>query len=87
MHFLPRNHGILAGRVTKRRQVSQYILNSAYNVSLINIKAVLRVFQVWKRQEAAKAEARKAEELKKALEEERKNQEYMQMAETAGHVK
>ena len=43
--------------------------------------------QVWKRQQAAAAEARKAEELKKQLEEERKQNEYLQLAESAGHLK
>ena len=43
--------------------------------------------QVWKRQEAAKAEERKADELRKQLEEERKANEYLQIAEQAGHLK
>ncbi len=41
--------------------------------------------EVWKREQAAAAEQRKLEELKKQYEEERKNAEFTQMAEDAGY--
>jgi cell division protein FtsL len=40
--------------------------------------------EVWKRQQAAEAEARKAEELRKQIEDERKRDEMGQIAESAG---
>ncbi|GAX83794.1 hypothetical protein CEUSTIGMA_g11219.t1 [Chlamydomonas eustigma] len=43
--------------------------------------------EVWKREAAAAAEAKKAEELRKQLEEERKKNEFIQMAEDAGHLR
>ncbi len=46
----------------------------------------MRPLQVWKRQQAAAAEAKKAEELRKQLEEERKQNEFKMIAESAGHI-
>lgn len=41
--------------------------------------------EVWKREQAAAAEQRKLEELRKQYEEERKNAEFTQMAADAGY--
>jgi hypothetical protein len=41
--------------------------------------------EVWKREQAAAAEQRKLEELRKQYEDERKNAEFTQMAENAGY--
>lgn len=41
--------------------------------------------EVWKREQAAAAEQRKLEELRKQYEDERKNAEYTQIAEDAGY--
>lgn len=43
--------------------------------------------EVWKREQAAAAEAKKAEELRKQLEEERKRSEFVQMAMDTGHLR
>jgi hypothetical protein len=43
--------------------------------------------EVWKREQAKAAEERKAEELRKQLEEERKQNEFVQLAESAGHLR
>lgn len=43
------------------------------------------VEEVWKREQKAEAEQRKLEELKKQLDEERKKQEFLDIAEAAGH--
>ncbi len=43
--------------------------------------------EVWKREQAAAAEAKKVEELRKAYEEERKKDEFVQIAHEAGHLK
>lgn len=43
--------------------------------------------EVWKREQAKLAEERKAEELRKQLEEERKQNEFIAIAESAGHLR
>jgi hypothetical protein len=43
--------------------------------------------EVWKREQQAAAEAKKAEELRKQLEEERKRSEFVQMAMDTGHMR
>jgi hypothetical protein len=43
--------------------------------------------EVWKREQKAAAEAKKAEELRKQLEEERKRSEFVQMAMDTGHLR
>lgn len=45
------------------------------------------VVQVWKREHNAAQEAKKLEELKKQYEEERKNEEMLGIAKSAGHLK
>ena len=47
----------------------------------------LVTLQVWKREQQAAAEKKKLEELRKQYEDERKNQELVQLAESAGHLK
>ena len=50
-------------------------------------QALLPLSQMWKREQKAVAEQKKLEELRKQYEEEKKNQDYVKIAEDAGVLK